>query len=480
MTRPELKGDLTQGPILKTLLAFSLPTLLTNLLQSVNGTVNAIWVGKLIGEEALAATANANIVMFLIFSAAFGFGMAGTVRIGQRYGGRDLDGSRRTFGTSVAFCALVGAFVAIVGWLAAPALLHMLDTPGAAYGLALTYLRVIFISMPFGIVTIVIAMSLRGTGDARTPLIFMALSVAIDVMLNPLLITGAGPLPEMGIAGSAMSTLSANLISLLALLAFIYRRDLPLRLRGAELGYLLPKREELSFILAKGLPMGAQMLVVSAAGIIVVGLVNREGLVAAAAYGAAMQLFTYVQMPAMAISAAVSAMAAQYIGAGKMGELDQVTRSGSMLNAGLTGAITVLVLVFDRPALGLFLEPGGAALELARHIQYLSAWSFILFGVMMVYTGTLRAGGVVWRPLLVMAIALYPARLGFYAVAYPLIGADAIWLSFPVGSFVSLVLAYGLYRFGNWRDKAQAVARGLAAEQATADAEPTGRPQPTI
>lgn len=480
MTRPELKGDLTRGPILKTLLAFTLPTLLSNVLQSVNGTANAIWVGKLIGEDALAATANANIVMFLVFSAAFGFGMAGTVRIGQRYGAGDIEGARRAFGTVLTLCAALGTAVALLGWIFAPAMLRALETPGSAYGLALAYLRVIFVSMPFGIVTVVMAMSLRGTGDSRTPLIFMILTVVLDISLNPLLITGAGPLPRLGIAGSALSTLLANLFALIAMTAYIYRRNLPLRLRGGELGYLRPRREELAFIVTKGLPMGAQMLVVSAAGIIMVGLVNREGLVAAAAYGGAMQLFTYIQMPAMAVGAAVSAMAAQYIGAGRMDSLDAVTRAGSLLNLVLTGALTVILLVFDRAALGLFLTPGGEALELARHIQFVAAWSFVLFGVMMVYTGTLRAGGVVWRPLILLIVSLYPARLGFYYFAYPHIGADAIWGAFPVGSLTALVLAYALYHFGNWRDKAQAVGRALAAEQAAAECEPTGRDRPAI
>ena len=84
--RARLRGDLTQGPILKTLLVFSVPTLIANVLQTLNGSINAVWVGRLIGESALAATANANVIMFLMFAAVFGFGMATTVRIGQHFG----------------------------------------------------------------------------------------------------------------------------------------------------------------------------------------------------------------------------------------------------------------------------------------------------------------------------------------------------------------------------------------------------------
>ena len=159
------------------------------------------------------------------------------------------------------------------------------------------------------------------------------------------------------------------------MLAYVYAKDLPLRLRGPELAYLKPRREEMAYIVIKGIPMGAQMLVMSAAGIIIVGLVNREGLMMTAAYGAAMQLFTYIQMPAMAIGGAVSAMAAQFIGAGKWDRLDKVTHAGVLVNFLMTGVPTVILLVFDRAALGLFLGPGSEAVEIGRHIQLVASWA---------------------------------------------------------------------------------------------------------
>ena len=176
---PAMRGDLTEGPVFRTLMLFSIPMLLSNILQSLSGTINSIWVGRLIGEDALAATANANIIMFLVAGAAFGFGMAATVKIGQRYGARDIDGARKTFGTAVGFSSVLMLVIAALGWLGAPALLTALDTPGHAYELALTYIRLMFISMPFMMVSVILTMGLRGTGDARTPLIFMLVTVAI-------------------------------------------------------------------------------------------------------------------------------------------------------------------------------------------------------------------------------------------------------------------------------------------------------------
>lgn len=474
------KGDLTQGPILRTLLLFTVPTLAANMLQSLNGTINSIWVGRLIGEEALAATANAHIIMFLISAAAFGFGMAGTVKIGQRYGARNIDGARRTFGTAVGFCFLVAITIGVVGWVSSPFLLDLLATPGEAWGMALGYLRMTFVAMPVVMVSIILSMGLRGAGDARTPLIFMGLTVVLDIGLNPLFITGWGPFPELGIVGSALSMAIAAVVAFAAMVAYVYARDLPLRLRGAELRYLVPDREELRYIVAKGLPMGAQMLVMSAAGVIVVGLVNREGMLTTAAYGAAMQLFNYIQMPAMAVGGAVSAIAAQYIGANKWGGLEQVTRAGVWINFALTGTLTILLLLFDRPALALFLGGDSPAVPLARHIQLLASWNFIFFGITMVMTATMRAGGAVWTPLVILAVALFPVRLGFYYLTYGWLGADAIWLSFPVAAFSALLMAWWAYRYTGWRENARAEREEEAMEQAHTDGEPTGRMMPDV
>src|SRR3954447_26736981 len=105
------RGDLTRGSIGPTLLKFALPTLASSILQSLNGTVNAIWVGRFLGESALAATSNANMVMFLLSAFVFGFGMASTILIGQAWGRRDVDDARRVFGTVAGSFAVVTVLV---------------------------------------------------------------------------------------------------------------------------------------------------------------------------------------------------------------------------------------------------------------------------------------------------------------------------------------------------------------------------------
>ncbi len=445
------RRDLTTGPIGPTLMAFALPTLGSNVLQSLNGSINAIWVGRFLGEDALAATSNANIIMFLMFGAVFGFGMAATILIGQSWGRRDVEGARRAFGSAIGLVLAASVVAALVGWAATHDILILLATPPQALPLAEDYLRVIFLGLPASMMLVLVMMGLRGTGDAMTPLWFMILGVILDAGLNPLLILGVGPFPRMGIAGSAFATLISGTVSIVALVVWINLRDLPIRLRGAELAYLRPQRALVKTILAKGLPIGAQMLVISLAGLAMVGLVNREGVATTAAYGITLQLWGYIQMPALAIGAAVSAMAAQNIGADRWDRVGQVTRIGIVYNIALTGVLVVAVLWFDRTTLGLFLAPDSPAIPIGQRISMIASWSFILFGVTMVLFGTVRANGAVWGPLLILFVAMFPIRLGLSLWLRPALGADALWWSFPAGSLATLVGAALYYRYGPWR-----------------------------
>src|SRR5690242_11243905 len=274
---PPGRGDLTKGSIGPTLLKFALPTLASSILQSLNGTINAIWVGRFLGEGALAATSNANMVMFLLMAFVFGFGMASTVLVGQAFGRKDVDGARRVIGTAVGSFVFVAAAIAILGWVFSPALLKILATPADAAPLALAYLRVIFIAMPAILILVLLMMGMRGAGDAMTPLWFMIVAVLFDSGLNPVFILGLGPAPRLGIAGSATATVIANYTALIALIVTMYARDLPLRLKGRELRYLIPDRAILKTIVIKGIPMGLQMIVISGSALALIGLVNREG-----------------------------------------------------------------------------------------------------------------------------------------------------------------------------------------------------------
>ena len=443
--------SLTEGSIPRVLLVFSLPILLGNLFQSVNGSVNSIWVGKFLGEAALAATGNANVLMFLLFGVLFGFSMASTIMVAQCVGAKNIDEAKRVVGTAAVFFLGLSMFMSLAGLALTDYLMRWLGTPPNALPLALAYMRIIFLALPFMGGLFFIMAVLRGAGDSRTPFIYLAMAVVLDIGLNPLLIFGWGPVPRLGISGSALATLIAQGVSFAALVVHLYRVRHFLCIRRNELRLFIVDWSLVRLLVTKGVPMGLQMFVVSSSMLVLMSLVNRFGSEETAAFNAALQLWNYVQMPALAIGAAVSSMAAQNVGAGRWDRVNRVAATGVLFNLLSGGALIAIIYALDRAALGLFLPAHGAALALAVHLNAIVVWSFALFGVSLVLYGVVRATGAVVPPLIMLALALWGIRVPF---AYALIdhwAADAIWWSFPVASIASVIMASLYYQFGNWR-----------------------------
>ena len=448
---PTLRRDLTQGPIGRTLLLFSLPILGGNVLQSLNGSVNAMWVGRFLGEDALTAVANANNILFFLLGSVFGLGMAATILVGQAMGRHDLPGARRVIGTSATFFLSLALGVALIGLPLSRHVLTWMGTPDTALPFADAYLKIIFVALPFLYAFTFLSAILRGAGDTRTPFRFLLLVVVLDIGLNPLLIFGVGPLPRLGIAGAATATLIANAVSLAAMVQWLRHKKHPLWISRGERHLYRPDWSIVRALVTKGVPMGLQMVLISLAMIAMMTMVNAHGTDTTAAYGAALQLWTYVQMPAMAIGAACSSMAAQNVGAQRWDRVAAVARSGVAFNFLMTGALIAPLILLDRHSLALFLPTGSASLEIARHLNHIAVWSFLFFGATFVLAGVIRATGAVIPPLLILGFALWGVRIPFANWLQPHIGVDAIWWSFPTSAAVSMVLSAGYYRWGGWR-----------------------------
>ena len=465
--------DLTTGPIGSTLIAFALPVLGSNILQSLNGSANAVWVSHVLGEAALTATSNANQILFLMLGAVFGFSMASNILIGHATGAGDRAMARRVIGTSTAFFAVLSLMVGLAGFVLTPHILRGMGTPADARADAIAYLRVIFAAMPFMYFFTYVMMAQRGTGDSRTPFYFSLLAVGLDITLNPLLIMGVGPFPKMGIAGSATSTLVSQTFTLAVMLAWLYRTNSILVIRPSEWRLLVPDFRVVRSLVTKGLPMGFQMIVISLAAVTMMSFVNRYGVHTSAAYGAATQLWTYVQMPAMALGGAVSSMAAQNVGARKMDRVEQVARAGALCAIIFTALPVLVIYLLDPWVLRAFLPGASPSLPIAVHINAIVLWGFVPFGVAFIFSGIVRATGAVWPPLLAMIIGLWGVRIPMANFLEPDLGANAIWFSFPVGSLVLMLLAGGYYLWGGWRN-----GRMLQHVTPSADAPDTGLGQP--
>jgi Na+-driven multidrug efflux pump len=216
-------------------------------------------------------------------------------------------------------------------------------------------------------------------------------------------------------------------------------------------------------LVTKGIPMGLQMFVISSSMIALISLVNRFGSQETAAFNAAMQLWNYVQMPALAIGAAASSMAAQNVGAGKWDRVGKVATTGVLFNFLLGGALISIVFFLNERALSLFLPAQGAALTVSAHLNRIVIWSFLFFGTSIVLFGVVRATGAVMAPLVMLVISLWLIRVPFAFSVLDRWQADAIWWSFPISSVISMLMSVAYYRFGGWRK----VRLGVAGRRAT-------------
>ncbi len=451
MPVPTRTHDLTDGAIGPTLLLFALPILGANILQSLNGSINAFWIGRFLGEAALAAITNANNVLFFLLGAVFGLGMAATILVAQAMGRQDPAAARRVIGTSATFFVGLSLVVSLAGLPLSRLLLHWMGTPAAALPHADGYLKVIFLAVPFLYMFTFITAVLRGAGDSRTPFHFLMLVVVLDMVLVPAFVFGVGPLPELGMTGAAVAMVIANAASLAAMLFWLRHRRNPLWLGRHEWHLFKPDWALVRTLVVKGVPMGAQMVMISLAMIAMMTMVNQHGTLTTGAYGAVLQLWNYVQMPAMAIGAACSSMAAQNVGAGLWPRVDATARAGLVVNLALTGALIVSLLLLDRWLLGIFLPEGSPSLEIARQINRIGIWSFLFFGATYVLFGVVRSTGAVVPPLLLLGVALWGVRVPFANGLQPALGIDAIWWSFPASALVAMALAMAYYRFGRWR-----------------------------
>lgn len=443
--------SLTEGPIAGGLLRLSAPVLFTNLLQFLNGSINSIWVGHYLGEAALAATSNANLVLFLLLGAGLGIMAAATILIGQRIGAGDLAGARSAVGATTVLFAGTSILFGALGLIFSRPVLALLSTPAPSLPLAVSYMRVIFLAVPpFYIYAFVMA-ALRAVGDSKTPLYFMMLSIALDIALNPLLMFGFGPLPGLGITGSALATLTAQVASLAGMLIHLYRRGHPLFLTAEDLRQSRISWSLLKTLLCKGMPISAQLFLVSLSGVLMISIVNRLGVDTTAAYAAALQLWCYVQMPAQAVAQGVSAMAAQSIGAAKWDRVNRIAAVGVSFSVILTGTVVVAVETMGARAFSPFLPTGSPALRIATHLDSIVASSYVLVAIPTVLFAVVRPAGLVIAPLAITTTSLLVARYSIAELSLGVFGANAIWWSYPISTTLAAILAALYYRLTDWQ-----------------------------
>jgi len=444
-------GRFTSGPITPTLARFALPLLVTNLLHSLTGTWGAVWVGRSLGADALTAVATATVLMYMVMGSAMGIGTAAGVAIGQSLGARDIAAVKRVVGCAIAFIGGLSLLLAGTGWLLTPAVVDGMGVPAASRGFAITHLRMTCLTMPSIFTYMVMMMMMRSSGDARTPFRFTLVWIVGAVVLTPLLVSRVGSWGGFGMAGLGLAHLLSNGAALGLMVTYVYLKRSPIALHGDDLRHLQPDPVLLVLLVKRGLPMAAESVIVQGAYFVLLAMVNAYGAATAAAYAASAQLWAFVQLPSNALAAAMSAMAAMNIGAGRWDRVDQIARRGCMLSFVISSGVTVLMLALGTLPLQLFVKNAPAVLATAWNINLIVLWGWIALSVTMGLFAMMRANGAMLAPTLIFAATMWVGRVPFAHALQPWLGADAIWWSFPFGALLSAGVAWTWYRRGSWR-----------------------------
>ena len=442
--------DLTVGSIPRHLLLFSIPMLAGNAMQIGYGIVNTIWVGHLVGENAVGAIGVSFPVIYVLVGVCMGMSMATTILVAQFYGAKDYPMVARAVGSSFSLALIIGAVMTIAGVLSSDALLRLMATPPENFAMASVYLKINLAGMVLLYLGFLTNFILRGIGDTVTPMVFMSIGLGLNALLDPFLIGGFGPFPHWGLKGAACATLISQAAAVAASIVYLNRRNHVIAFRPSKLSL----DGHMTFLLFKiGFPSMVQQSLVSIGSLVVTAFVNSFGSAATNAFGATGRIDMVVFMPALSMSIAVSALTGQNLGAGRPERVKEVFKWGVVMTSSITLFISLVVVVLSRLILRMFgLGDDARVLEIGVSYLRIVGSCYIFLALMFIANGVINGAG---HTMVTMAFSLLSLWLVRVPVAWML--TRTAWGSRAYGrplslSFAASMAASLVYYFsGRWK-----------------------------
>lgn len=438
-----MKEDFTEGSIYRKLYLFSLPILLTNIMQASMQLINSLWVGNLLGSTALAAVTIGATVMSVVLAFVLGINNATLTIFAQLRGRNNQDEIKSYLSTFVILLLSLSLIVGGFGYIFVEPILALLNTPGSIVQMAKEYLQINFIGTLFLVGYNFIGTALRAFGDSKTPLYFVLLATVLNAILDPLFIAGF----DMGVRGAAFATVLAQTLTFIWSLIYIARR-----FKHHSFKFRPPKWMEVKTILKLGVPSGIQMVVIYAGMTVILSVVNTFGESTVAGFGAAQRLDSIILLPAMALGTAVNAMAAQNIGANKWQRVEQTSKAGILYNIGIMLAIAVILFVLAEPLVKLFIRDRESVVFGALYLKTI-AFFYPFIGLNFILNGIVRGAGAMFHVLILNIISLWILRVPFTYLAASHFGEIGIALGMGCSFLISALFSIAYYRWGSWRKK---------------------------
>lgn len=442
-----MQRDFTTGSIPKHLIYFSLPMFAGNILQALYNTVDSVWVGQFLGKGALGAVSVSFPLIMALLALVMGLTMATTTLVAQYRGAGSEKMVRRTVSTSLLMLTAMGIIVSVLGVVFRYPLLKMIRTPEEILHHAEAYFGIFMGGLLGMFLYNTLSAILRGLGDSRTPLKYMAVAALLNVGLDPLMIFGVGPLPRMEIAGAALATVISQAVSAILMWRWLtHKTDLLPHNRSQ---WVWDRTLALTLIRV-GLPAGLQQVAVSGAMLVVTFLINQYGTDVTAAFGAASRLDQFAFMPAMSIGLAVSALVGQNLGARKFDRVRSTVSWSVLLGLGITSLVSLVAILWPSSLLVLFTDEPAVLAEGSSYLRIMG-WAYIPFALMFILSGVMRGAGDTVPAMLATLLSLWGFRVPIAAYLSRSFGSTGIWLGIAISAIIGMLLQWGYYATGRWQ-----------------------------
>jgi putative MATE family efflux protein len=446
--------DFTAGKEARLILQFSVPLVLGNICQNLYNVVDSIIVGRFLGKEALGAVGASFPIIFALISLVIGVGSGASTVVSQYFGARKIDEVKRTIDTIFIFFLGSSVIITILGITFSRHIFQLIGLPDDIIPEAVSYLNVYLLGMFFFFGFAGISSILRGLGDAKTPLYFMIVATINNVLFDLLFVV----VFKWGIEGAAIATILSEGGAFITAAIYLNRKHPIINLSFRKFSF---DRDIFKSCMRIGLPTGFQQSFIAVGMMAIMSIVNGFGTNAVAAYSAAMRVDSFVKMPAITFSSALSTFVGQNLGAFQEQRAKTGLRATLLFSTIYCVIISLAIILFGEHVMSLF-TTDPEVIKIGQDYLVIVSSFYLLFSVMFSFTGFLRGAGATLVPMISTFTALYLIRIPAATLLSGMIGVNGIWWAEPMGTFVGMLILLWYFRSGKWKGKV--VIRKAASE----------------
>lgn len=436
--------NLTEGVIWKSLLTFTLPLLLSALLQQLYNTVDLLIVGRFAGKIDMAAIGASGAITVLVVALFMGLSTGASVLVAQHYGAKDRAALSKVVHTNFAIALYGGLVLTIFTVIFTPQFLAWIDTPPEVMGPAVRYMRILFAGLIPVMVYNMGSAVLRSVGDSVRPFNFLAIAAGLNIVLD-LIFVGAF---KMGAVGAGIATVLAQSVSgILVLLSLLKTTDI-YRLRMKRIRF---HKETLNHIVAIGLPAAVSGGLISLSNVIIQAQINVFGAQAIAGVAAASRVDGFVFTSLEAFALAITTFVGQNIGAKKPKRLKSGIITALVMTLLFVASVSSILVIFRTPLMKIFTSEKDVIFYGTKMIVILAPF-YVIFSVTEVLSGAIRGSGTAVPIMIITLIGMFIVRLGWIFTAMPMYKTiDIICWSYPISWVFTCILTLIYYFKGKWR-----------------------------